>query len=439
MQVPQGVVILKTIIHPSRALEEYLTELGLPLSKPQRQHVLRIVEGVIAGTGRKTLSQLYLQWVDAPDASAAADFLRARVWSEGPLDKLLGEINLAEIIERAKREGFSPLVYVSIDDSTSVKDKGSHALQGVDWYPDHHGSGRGRPKFKKGLVHVSCRVTVGIYSLPFSYRLYLRAKTVRRLNRKRSKEERLSFKSKYQLTREMLQELQPLLPQTWTVYVVFDSWYASAKLIKFIHRQGKHWFCLGAIKSNRNLDGKRLNQWNKDLKHKHYHSVELKTVTGSKKTYLTRTLVGRLNGLSIDVCVVISKRHPRDSQPKYYFCTDTSLSVAQILKRYSKRWAIETDYWYLKQYLGLGEFRVQHYEAIHKWYSLVHLALHFLYAKLRRSHERDIPLRSIAQVIEHHRQQQAQEVLMAACNQAIVEGNTDGVVKRFIIPTRTAA
>ncbi|KAI9129718.1 hypothetical protein [Acaryochloris sp. CCMEE 5410] len=59
------------------------------------------------------------------------------------------------------------------------------------------------------------------------------------------------------------------------------------------------------------FDGKRLSQWNKDLKHKHYDSVELKTVTGSKHTYLTRSITGRLNEVPFDVCVVISKRHPR--------------------------------------------------------------------------------------------------------------------------------
>ncbi|WP_262562692.1 hypothetical protein [Acaryochloris sp. CCMEE 5410] len=40
----------------------------------------------------------------------------------------------------------------------------------------------------------------------------------------------------------MLQQLQPLLPKEWRVYVLFDSWYASAKLLKFVRRQGKRWF-----------------------------------------------------------------------------------------------------------------------------------------------------------------------------------------------------
>ncbi|KAI9129716.1 hypothetical protein ON05_034205 (plasmid) [Acaryochloris sp. CCMEE 5410] len=124
--------------------------MSIPLSKPQQQHVLRIVEGLIVGNGRKTLSHLYAQWVDAPDASAVADFLRVSTWSEQSLDKRLGEINLADVIERVQRGGSSPVVYVSIDDSTSSKDKDTHALEGVDWQHDHNASGRNTPSTRKG-------------------------------------------------------------------------------------------------------------------------------------------------------------------------------------------------------------------------------------------------------------------------------------------------
>jgi hypothetical protein len=83
-------------------------------------------------------------------------------------------------------------------------------------------------------VHVTLRIQIGSYSYTFAWRLYLREKTVRRLNRKRPKEKRLRFKSKYRLAREMLEELRALLPEGYTVYVLFDRWYGSGKLIKFI-------------------------------------------------------------------------------------------------------------------------------------------------------------------------------------------------------------
>jgi hypothetical protein len=47
----------------------------------------------------------------------------------------------------------------------------------------------------------------------------------------------------------MLTELAGLLPKEYQVYVMFDSWYASAKLINFCRRQG--WQVICAIKSNR--------------------------------------------------------------------------------------------------------------------------------------------------------------------------------------------
>ena len=205
--------MIKTIIRPSDALAIFFSELEHPLSNPQQQHVMRIVEGLIVGQGRKTLSQLYAHWVDAPDASAVADFLRVSPWSDECLNQMVGEISLSDMIERVKQDGIPPLVYVSFDDSTTVKDKDTHALEGVDWQHDHNTSGRGSAKYNKGMVHVSCRVEIGSYSVPFTYRIYLREKTVRQLNRKRSKEERLRFKTKYQLTREMLKELKPLLPK----------------------------------------------------------------------------------------------------------------------------------------------------------------------------------------------------------------------------------
>ncbi len=36
----------------------------------------------------------------------------------------------------------------------------------------------------------------------------------------------------------MLAELEPLIPDGYPVYVLFDSWYASAKLIKWWRREG---------------------------------------------------------------------------------------------------------------------------------------------------------------------------------------------------------
>jgi len=56
---------------------------------------------------------------------------------------------------------------------------------------------------------------IAVFCGEFNYLLYLREKTVRRLNRKREKKTRLHFRSKYRIARTILEQLRPLLPQGW--------------------------------------------------------------------------------------------------------------------------------------------------------------------------------------------------------------------------------
>ena len=429
--------MIKLIIHPTTLLLNFVLSLQLSLSQPQQRHVERLVEALIVSQGRKTLAHLYRQWVDAPDESAVSDFLRVSPWSAEEMNLSVSEFGLRELLQRASLETSTPIAYVSFDDSLTGKDQDTHALEGVDIHHDHNASRKGTSTYRKGMVHVSCRIQVGQYSYPFTWRLYLRAKTVRRLNRDRFSSKRLKFKSKYRLAREMLSELKALMPDSYQVYVLFDSWYASAKLLKFIARQG--WFSLCAIKSNRTLNGIKLSVWNQRLKHTHYTPVEVSAASGKRTTFLTRRVTGRLKQVPFDVCVIISKRHPRDTHPKYYLSTDITLSSAQLLKRYLKRWPIEQDYWFLKECLGLGDFRVQSYEAIHKWYSIVHLTLTFLYWQRYQASERGQPILSIAQVIHRHQTTHARDILITACQQAIDDGNLEAVVERFTTTTQAAA
>lgn len=70
------------------------------------------------------------------------------------------------------------------------------------------------------------RIQIGPYAYVYDWDLYLREKTVRRLNRKRSGKRRLSFRSKYRIVRRILADLKGRLPAGLPVYVLFDSWYA---------------------------------------------------------------------------------------------------------------------------------------------------------------------------------------------------------------------
>nr|NIN97580.1 transposase [Anaerolineae bacterium] len=61
---------------------------------------------------------------------------------------------------------------------------------------------------------------------------YLRASTVRRLNKAREKEERLTFHTKIHSAREMLEAVTPFIPEGYQVYLLTDCWYAAASLPK---------------------------------------------------------------------------------------------------------------------------------------------------------------------------------------------------------------
>ena len=422
--------MLKRIVHPSAFLVTFVTLLHLNLSKPQRRHLLRTADAIIVCEGRKTLANLYRQWVEAPDASAVADFFRVSPWEAEDIYQALGPFAIADMLRRAEEEGAEPIIWASIDDSATRKDKDTHALEAVDWIFDHSASGKGQTAYCKGAVHVTLRIQIGAYSYTFAWRLYLREKTVRRLNRRRPKGKRLRFKSKYHLAREMLEELYALLPEGYTVYVLFDRWYGSSKLIKFIRRQGWHVIC--ALKRNRTLNGIRVAQWDQRLRHKRYTRIRVPAADGATRTYLVRSVQGHLSGVPFDVCVLISRRHNRDKHPKYFLCTDLTLTAQTVLIWYGNRWPLEVDYWYLKQPLGLGDFRVQAYEAIEKWYAVLHLVLTFLQWRLHEARERGQPLRSLADVIHQQRAEHAQEVLTSACQEAIRMGSIKPVLQRFI-------
>ncbi len=157
------------------------------------------------------------------------------------------------------------------------------------------------------------------------------------------------------------------------------------------------------------------------------------TATDQKeRIYLVRPLTGRLKNLSFDVCVFISKRHPGDKRPKYFLSTDLTLSAKKALSTYQVRWSIEVDNFYLKQFLGLGDFRVQSFEAVEKWYAIVFLAL--AYIQWRFNHpQHSEHFSSLADVIRTHRQEHACHLLTSACQQAAQLGQVQLVLNRFIL------
>src|SRR3954469_22094334 len=301
--------MLTRIVQPAPALETFLESLHLDLSQPQAKHLVHLVDGLLVCDERKTLAALQRQFLDATDPSNWADFLRISPWSVVEAREALRRHQVTWLLELAQACGLPKVLSVNLDDSLGKKDKHTSHIEPVDWFHDHNESTPRQPRFHKAFCYLECTARAGDLTATVDLRLYLRAKTVRRLNRHRPPERRLHFRSKFRLARDLLGSLQPLLPAGWTIFVQFDSWYASEGLIKYIHRQGWHTVC--ALKSNRKFSGQRLPQFGATLRHKRSTRVRVTAADGTTTTYHVRDAVGRLSDLPFDVRVMFSKRHPR--------------------------------------------------------------------------------------------------------------------------------
>jgi Transposase DDE domain len=422
--------LLKLIVQHSPTLRAFLYGLHLCLSKPQWQHVLRLADALVVSEARhKTIAGLYRLIVEAPDPSNGADTLRISPWTAEDLRAPIRHFIVADLVAYAHQSNQWTL-YVSLDDSLDEKDKGTRHLEAVDYHHDHTKSqGPKKPYYTNGAVHVEVRLELGARSYAYDWRLYLREKTVRRLNRHRTPEQRLHFRKKTMLAQEMLAALQQLLPPGFQVYVLFDSWYASNRLLRFCRRHS--WQVVCAIKSNRKLDDQKLSQWPQALRHQRYQRIQLTATDQQQRTYLVRTRQGKLHTLPFAVCVLIRQRHHRDKHPKYFLCTDLSLSAQQILSMYQKRWPVEVDNFYVKQHLGLADFRGQSYEATEKWFAIVFLALVFLQWRFNQAHAKE-HWRSLGDVVRHHRYEHARALLETACQEAAKLRDYLPVLERFL-------
>jgi DDE superfamily endonuclease len=418
------------IVRRSAVVVTFVSLLSLPLAVPQLRHVERLVDMLVMAPRKKTLAQLAAQELDGVDVSNLADFFRISPWDADDLRLPLVVFILRDLARRVT----DPLlpIYLTLDDSLTVKDKGTRKLQAVDWHFDHN-----RKQVVKGGNHVVLGIHWGGFHYPLLWRLYLRQSTVRRINRRR-KNHRLRYQSKLELARQMLQQIMGQLPPEKRVYVLFDSWYTSAQLVKWIRQQG--WHVIAGLKSNRKVSNRKLTDWHKDLKGRRYCHVRLRLANGRTRTYWVRALTGRLAGVPGEVRVLLSQTGPGAKAPKYFLCTDTSLSEQEILSRYQHRWSQEVDYWHVKLQLGLADFRLQSYEAIAKWYAVVYLVLIMLYWQCYEYREKHQRTTSLSEVLSRMRHDHHGAVLRAACEEVAAGASVDEVVQRYLKePKREAA
>ncbi len=392
--------------------------LQLRFSKPQMSHALNFMEGSIMHEGAKTLSAINRSLLEPHHPSSMADFFTYSPWEHEGHKRQYQPALIRWAVEDKQNKLFKPFLLISIDDSLSKKPKESKHFALVDW---HFDAKEGR-SYGYGVSFITLHLQCGHRSVPINWRIYLKAKTVRRLNRKSKK--KIPFKSKMVLAMEMLQEIKPYLPEGFIVYILFDSWYASQQLIQFCLKNNWHVIC--ALRSNRSFQGKKLSQMARGLRDRDFTRLWVDSAKTST-LYWSCLRRGRLKGIGEELSVIISKRHPRDKRPEFFLCTDSQLSAKQALSLYTRRWAIEVDYLYLKTRLGLGDFRVRSMEGIQRYFTLTFLTLAYL--GWRRVEE---GVNSLAEVIALHRQEQYEETLRAFGRKVIEQKSVESALEEFL-------
>jgi len=396
--------MLTAIVQHSAELVVFITALNLALYQPQIRHLLQMVDALLTSNETKTISGLYRLLNGQPSPKNGADFLRESPWQPEEIGSPRKRWMVTKFLELAHKVNMAFEIFISLDDSLGKKGKATKHLEAVDYHYNHTESTRKKQSYTNGYVYVEVHVQIGRFGFLFDTRLFLREKTIRRLNRARPANQRLHYRSKYALAREMLVELKTLLPQGHKVYVLFDSWYASKKLINFCRREKWHVIC--AIKSNRRINKVRVDRHNLALRHKPYERITLEAVDEDRKAlrYYTRVLQGQLEDVAQPVHAIISKKRPGDTSPKYFVCTDLTLTVQQALRYYQKRWPVEVDNTYLKNALGLGDFRLQSLEATQKWFAVVMLAINYLQYRMALAYHTNLPKPvCLAEMIRQHR------------------------------------
>jgi len=397
---------------------------------PQRRHVVNVADALLVTDTPKTLAEIQRQFVYCTDPSNIADTFRIAPWTAEDIRQPLTTFLMRTALKRLELQGQPLRLLINLDDSLAIKDPATRSLQGVDWHYDHAAKRRRRHRSQNALAYLLCHIVAGDWAFTFAIQPYLREATVRRINRHRSPDQRLHFACKYRLARQILETCRELIPAEVAVYVQFDTWYASARMLKYIRRQGWHATC--RVGANRKLSGQRIDQRDLAQRHRRYVRVDVHAADGSKTTYLVHHMIGRLSKVPFDVRGLVSRKHYRDRYPVYFVSTDLSLAPHTALQWYAKRWNCEVDNTYLKLRLGLGDFRLQPYEAIDKFCAVVHLA--WAYVQWRLVQADNPRVQNAADVIRLHRDEHAQDWLRGACLEAIATGDLESVLRRYLRP-----
>lgn len=267
-------------------------------------------------------------------------------------DQISRFLNQGELTQKDYWKCVKPLIrriehpdgIIKIDDTIEEK---PHSKENdiICWHHDH--SKKGRDKNVKGIcivnfLYQSPLVELDYLSIPVAYELI--RKTEDWFDKKSGKLKRRSPVSKHELVQKRLRILQSLNKVKFK-YILWDSWFSSAKNFKFVHYELKKHF-VAALKSNRMV---ALSQEDK-LNGKYQRVDELNVQKG-------QAIPVWLKGLDFPIRLAKQVFQNKDgSRGELYIVTnDLGLTAEAIFTIYQTRWGVEELHKSLKQNVGMEQ------------------------------------------------------------------------------------
>jgi hypothetical protein len=323
-----------------------------------------IVAGMFLADGRRTASA----WFVAAGVQDDWDRFYDCLISVGRTSKKLATVVLGMLVQKFL-PGVADRITLAIDDSPTSR-FGKH----VEGAGVHHnptpGPADGEWLYGHNWVTLAWLATHpiwGVIAFPLRSMLYVRKVDVDQLKDKYDWE----FRTKHELGRKLLTwfigALQTLGVKT-KVWLVVDGAYAARPFLKPVLDMGivvvsrlRKDACLFDLPA-KGSHGNRIYGKNKiSLAKRAGHRKGWSTITyrcrGVEVTRSYKTFLATSRLISGEIRVVIVRFEDGGWAP--YFCTDTSVTVCDILETVAARWAIEEHFHDVKEVWGAGQQQVR--------------------------------------------------------------------------------
>lgn len=344
---------------------KFILALKLELSRPQIGHLFSLVHGIILCAGRKNITQIRNAARQDRHLSNVTNFLNHAPWCANRMQRRRMQFILEKIRARQLKESDSKrLVFLIVDDTCCKKDKSTKKMEALSFQYSHED---GKSVWCHNLVTAHIVSDGGSYA--WDFRPYYQ--------KDYCESQRLTFKSKNDLAVEMIEAFPA--KEDERVYVLMDSWYASAKVISACNRKGFH--VIAAVRTNRLICPSGIPIAISDFAEKYIRKADLHSVTvDGQGVYRVYPYEGPVSEIE-NVKLLLSWKddYTASSKPQVcLLCTDVSLDLVTIQRYYHVRWNIETGYRYFKDLLGFDQYQLLSFIGIQRFWAIQFLTQNFL-------------------------------------------------------------